>query len=465
MARGAAVEFFLLGPLEVRLHGKPAKLGGQKQRGLLAQLLLNADEVVPTARLIDELWGERPPPSAANSVHVYVSQLRKVFGDGRLATRQPGYLLDVGQDELDARRFERLLGEGRALRARGNATVARRLLGEALALWRGPPLADLRHEEFAQGEIARLEELRLAAVEERVEADLELGMGGDLVPELDELVRANALRERLRAQLMLALYRSGRQAEALDAYRQGRRILHEELGLDPGPALRELEQAILRQDPKLRGRSGDARTVQAAARARRAGLAIAVGALVLLAAGIATAALELTQGGRRITRLPANSVGVIDPRGDRIRAFVSIPGTAPSALAVGDGAIWVADTDGNSVSRIDRSTQVVRQTIPVGGGPAGLAVGGGGVWVANGLDGTVSRINATTNQVVQTIAVGNGPSAIAFGAGALWVANSADGTLSRIDPDTGHVTRTLPAAVGATGVAVGFRRDRHRERV
>jgi len=458
MARGAAAEFLLLGPLEVLLHGNPAKLGGQKQRGLLALLLLNAGEVVPTARLIDELWGERPPPSAANSVHVYVSQLRKALGDGRLATRHPGYLLDVGPDELDARRFERLLGEGRALRAGGDATAARRLLGEALALWRGPPLADLRHEEFAQGEIARLEELRLAAVEERVEADLELGLGRDLVPELDELVRANPLRERLRAQLMLALYRSGRQAEALEAYRRGRRILHEELGLEPGPALRELEQAILRQDPKLRGRSDDSTGGQAAARTRRAGLAIAVGASVLLAVGIATAALELTRGGRRITGLPANSVGVIDPRGDRIRAFVSIPGTAPSALAFGDGATWVADTDGNSVSRIDRSTQVVRQTIPVGGGPAGLAVGGTAIWVANGLDGTVSRIDATTNQVVQTIAVGNGPSAIAFGAGALWVANAADGTLSRIDPDTGHVTRTLPAAVGATGVAVGFRR-------
>jgi YVTN family beta-propeller protein len=460
VAKEAAVEFLVLGPLDVRVHGRAVQLGGHKQRGLLALLLLNAGKVVSAERLIDALWGERPPASAMNSVHVYVSQLRKVLGESRLVTRQPGYLLDVRPDEVDARRFERLLGEGRATRARGDAAAARKLLGEALALWRGPPFADLGQEEFVQGEIARLEELRLVAVEERIGADIELGRTADLVPELEELVRANPLRERVREQLMLALYRSGRQAEALEAYRQGRRTLHEELGLEPGPALKELEQAILRHDPALGGPSSDGRRrVRAHARSgRRAGLIIAVGSVLLLAAGVAVAAIELTGGGSRIAALPANSVGVIDARLGGIGASVSIPGTTPSVLAAGDGAIWVADTDGNSVSRLDPVTHDVRQTIAVGGGPAGLTVAGDAVWVANGLDGTVSRIDATTNQVVQTIAVGNGPSGVAFGAGALWVANAVDGTVSRIDPNTGRVTRTLPAAVGATGVAVGFRR-------
>lgn len=239
--------FRLLGPLEVSEHERPLALGGVKQRSLLAVLLLHADELVSTDVLIDRLWGATPPATAAKSVQVYVSRLRKALGDGRLATHGRGYVLHVEPFELDLARFERLADE-----ARGAAPdLAARKLGEALALWRGPALADLAYESFAQAEIARLEELRLTVLEQRIDADLACGHHAKLVGELEALVARNPLRERFRGQLMLALYRSARQAEALDAYRAARRELREELGLEPSADLRQLEQAILRQDPEL----------------------------------------------------------------------------------------------------------------------------------------------------------------------------------------------------------------------
>jgi DNA-binding SARP family transcriptional activator len=241
------MDFRLLGPLEIAEQARTLTLGGAKQRSLLALLLLHANEVVATDRLIAELWGESPPATVAKSVQSYVMRLRRELGPGRLTTRPPGYLLTVGADELDVAVFQRLRDEAR----RAEPARAAQKLREALALWRGPPLADLAYEPFAQTEIARLEELRLAALEERVNADLACGRHADLVGELESLVATHPLRERLRAQLMLALYRSGRQAEALEAYRAARRELADELGLEPGDELRRLEQAILRQDPEL----------------------------------------------------------------------------------------------------------------------------------------------------------------------------------------------------------------------
>jgi DNA-binding SARP family transcriptional activator len=231
------MEFRILGPFEVSERGRPLEVGAGKQRALLALLLLSGGEVVSRDRLIDALWEENPPASAINSVHIYVSQLRKALFDGHLETRGQGYRLVLEPEQLDLGRFERLLGEGRELLARGETERAAELLRAALALWRGPPLSDFASEPFAQGEIARLEELRLAALEERIEADLALGRHDELVPELEALVRAHPLQERLRAQLMLALYRSGRQADALDAYQQARRTLAEDLGLEPGRRL------------------------------------------------------------------------------------------------------------------------------------------------------------------------------------------------------------------------------------
>jgi DNA-binding SARP family transcriptional activator len=241
------MDFQLLGPLEVVDNDRSVALGGGRQRALLAVLLLHANEVVSTDRLLDELWGQRPPPTAGKIVQVYVSRLRKVLGRDRLVTRSPGYLLRVDRSELDLDRFERLVGEA----GRADAPSAAATLRRALALWRGPPLADLAYEPFAQAEIARLAELRWAALEQRIDADLAAGRHSELIGELEALIADHPLRERLRSQLMLALYRAGRQAEALDAYRRARRELAEQLGLEPGEDLRRLEQAILRQDPAL----------------------------------------------------------------------------------------------------------------------------------------------------------------------------------------------------------------------
>jgi DNA-binding SARP family transcriptional activator len=242
------VEFRILGPLEVVEEGRPLTLGGPRQRALLALLLSRANEVVSSDRLIDELWGAQPPRTATNALQYHVSQLRKTLGSSEaIVTREPGYLIRVGPHELDLLRFEQLVQEAR----QAPADQAARLLDDALGLWRGPALADLAGEPFVQAEILRLEELRLAALELHVEMDLALGRHRELVGELEVLVHEHPFRERPRGQLMLALYRSGRQAEALDLYRQGRRLLVDELGIEPSLELQELEKAILRHDPAL----------------------------------------------------------------------------------------------------------------------------------------------------------------------------------------------------------------------
>jgi DNA-binding SARP family transcriptional activator len=241
------MEFRLLGPLEVVEGDRSLALGGHKQRSLLAVLLLHANEVVSSERLIDDLWGEAPPATVAKSIQVYVSGLRKQLGERRLVTRTPGYVLRVDPSELDAARFERLIAEARS----ADPGRAAEKLREALALWRAPPLADLAYEPFAQAEIARLEELHLGAVEQRIDADLATGRHADVVAELEALIGRHPLRESLRGQLMLALYRSGRQAEALETYQAARSALIEELGIEPSRRIRELHQAILVQDPSL----------------------------------------------------------------------------------------------------------------------------------------------------------------------------------------------------------------------
>jgi DNA-binding SARP family transcriptional activator len=243
------MDFAILGPLEVSDDGGPLPIAGTKQGALLALLLLYPNQVVSSGRLIDELWGDEPPQSGSAALQVRVSQLRKALGAGgvRLETRAPGYLLRLEGDELDLHRFERLTEEA----AHSEPAEAAALLQEALALWRGPPLAEFAYESFAQAAIGRLEELRLAAIERKVAAELALGHHADVVPELEGLVREHPLREQLQAQLMLALYRSGRQAEALETFQRARRSLDSELGLEPGPALRELERQILRHDPTL----------------------------------------------------------------------------------------------------------------------------------------------------------------------------------------------------------------------
>jgi DNA-binding SARP family transcriptional activator len=229
-------------------QGRAVALGGPRQRTLLALLLTRANEVVSRDRLIDALWDENPPRTASNAVQYHVSQLRKALGPAApIVTREPGYMIEVRPDELDLLRFQRLVGAADGAPPADGAL----LLREALELWRGPPLADLADEPFAQNETRRLEELRLLALERRLETDRLLGRGRELVAEVEALVREHPLRESFRAELMRALYRSGRQADALSVYRDGRTLLVGELGLEPSPALQDLEQAILRQDPAL----------------------------------------------------------------------------------------------------------------------------------------------------------------------------------------------------------------------
>jgi DNA-binding SARP family transcriptional activator len=265
-----AVQFRILGPLEVEGPEGIVKLGGAKQRALLALLLVHANEVVPTHRLVEVLWPDDPPADAAKALQVHVSRLRRALGsDDVLQTRPGGYLVRVGAASFDLPMFVERAAEGRALLAAGDAAGARAALASALELWRGAPLAELAAEPFARSEIEGLEERRLAAVEDRIEADLALGAHGAVAAELEALVARHPLRERLRGQLMLALYRSGRQAEALDTYREARRTLVEELGIEPGRPLQELEQAILRQDAALdppgRAGAGDTRPGRRAA--------------------------------------------------------------------------------------------------------------------------------------------------------------------------------------------------------
>ena len=240
-------EFRLLGPLEAVGDDGPLPLGGQKQRAVLALLLLDAGRVVSTDRLVDALWGEEPPRTSATSLQNFISQLRKLLGPDLLVTRSPGYLLRVDPDALDLDRFTRLVERAR----RAAPDERARLLRAALELWRGEPLAEFRFEPWAQSEVARLAELRLATLEERIEAELEAGRHAELVGELEALVGEHPLRERLRGQQMLALYRSGRQAEALDAYQAARRALVDGLGIDPSPALQRLHASILRQEASL----------------------------------------------------------------------------------------------------------------------------------------------------------------------------------------------------------------------
>ena len=238
-----------MGPLEVEGDDGPVALGGQRQRALLAVLLLHAGRVVPTDRLVHELWGERPPATAANALQNAISQLRKAIGPETLQTRAPGYLLAVESDQIDAGQFEAALAAARRAAPEERA----RLFRQALELWRGPPLAEFTFESFAQGEIHRLEELRLVALEQRIDADIESGRAGDVIAELEALVAEHPLRETQRKLLMLALYRAGRQAEALDAYQSARARLVDELGIEPSEDLRRLHGAILRQDAGLSG--------------------------------------------------------------------------------------------------------------------------------------------------------------------------------------------------------------------
>jgi YVTN family beta-propeller protein len=439
---------------------------------------LHAGEVVSAERLIDDLWGERPPPGAPKALQAHISRLRKALevngaaspeGDGDasgsaaglLATRGRGYVLRVQPGELDLDRFQALVETGRQALAMDDPRQAAGTLRAALALWRGPALADFAYEGFAQAPIAQLEEQRLSAVEDRVEADLVLGHEESLVGELTALVRQNRLRERMRMQLMLALYRCGRQAEALDVFQEYRRGLAEELGLDPSPRLQQLEGAILARDPSLDVHPNPAAPAAATAdisrlsRGGRKRHRLALGGLVLIALAMTMALLVwLGGGGARRSVIAADSVGTISPSGGALGPVVPLD-SSPSSVAAGAGALWVANYSDDTVSEINPATHTVEEKLTGVSTPSGIAVGGGGVWVANNFSGTVSWINPAVDRVVKPIPVGNGPSGVAVGYGSVWVTNSSDGTLSRINAVSGVPSRPIALGGGATDVAVG----------
>jgi DNA-binding SARP family transcriptional activator len=300
------VEFRVLGPVDVLVEGRSLPLPAGKPRALLAVLLLNRNHVVSAGRLIDDLWGDAPPETAPKALQVYVSQLRKAIGADRVLTKTPGYSIRVEDGELDLDRFELLVGQGTEKLDAGEAEQASRTLAQALELWRGPALSEFESEQFGRDAGARLEESRLAATEERIDADLALGRHAAVISDLEQLVAREPFRERLRGQLMLALYRSGRQAEALDVYRRTRETLVDELGIEPSEGLQELERAILQHDESLeptrrrpRPTAGLAEPVApaAAGSSRRTLVVLAVVVLLALAAGGAALALALRGGG------------------------------------------------------------------------------------------------------------------------------------------------------------------------
>ena len=479
-----SAEFGILGPLEVSRSGCVVPLGGPRQRAVLALLVLEANRVVSMDRLAEDIWDGHPPDGWATTLQTYIFHLRRGLDPDRargtagdiLVTRGRGYLLRVSREQLDATLFQDGFAAGRAALDAGRYAEAAETLRKALELWRGQVLADLADYAFTRSEAARLEELRLAALEARIDADLALGRHAMLTAELEHLVTDHPLRERLHGQYMQALYRCGRQAEALAAYRRVRDLLAAELGIDPGEPLQRLHAAVLAHDPEL-DQSEDHETVTEDHRAdvgppapsptperrgprpaavtrllgwaRRHSRRLLVAGLALVVIATATIVTVARPWGGGPAGLPANSVGLIDPAGGRVGAAVSVG--SPVGLAFGNGSVWVVDSTQGMLSRINPATHTVIEQIPVGSAPSAVTVTGENVWVANSGDGTVSRINAAADRVIETIPVGNVPVAIASGPSGVWVADEGDDTVDRIDPATGTVTRR--------GVQVGGRPD------
>ena len=342
------MEFRILGPLEVLDAGRVIEITGAKQRTALALLVLRANEVVRTQALIDALWGDEPPSNAPAAMHNHVSRLRKAIGPDTIVSRDWGYTLRVSSDAIDLRRFEHLLLDSDQLPASERSAC----LAAALSLWRGGPLADLAGEPALRADIAWLEELRIATLERRIDADLEAGRGSDLIGELEALIGAHPFREHLRSQLILALYRAGRQAEALEVYRETRRTLADELGLEPSPELRELERAILRQDPSLAGPAGPAspaddttvRPLPPASRRRR-WLAGGIAGVVVVALGASGA---LAWGSFRHHHRPASSAHATVVAGELVKLS---DGFGADQI---DGGLWYQIRSGSRWTMVER---------------------------------------------------------------------------------------------------------------
>jgi YVTN family beta-propeller protein len=473
MAGASDLEFCVLGPVEVCDSGGNLPLGGPKQRALLADLILNAGTVVSAARLIDDLWGDTSPATAGHTVETYIARLRRVLRDGSrpevLLTRPPGYLLDVEPGHVDAFRFGQLVKDGTAAAGRGDHKEASALLRAGLALWRGQALADVTDVPFARVAARQLADQQLLALEQRIDSDLQLGRARDLIPELEALVVSHPYHEPFHRQLMVVLYRSGRQSDALGAFRRARSLLADELGIEPGPDLRRTEQAILRQDPGLEQPpaaqphrpghlepappGGPPGPAVASGRRRYRPLGLIPAGMVLAVAAALAVPLALRAAGTGAD-VPVNGIGVLSASGTSVTAGLALP-SAPASLAVGGGSVWATSPGGHVVYRIDPGTRAITQTIPVGAGADGIAYAMGDVWVANALDGTVSRIDSTAGQVVQTTGAGSQPTGVTAGLGAVWVTDQLGSAVYRIDPLSGRLTSTISLASPPYGIAVG----------
>ncbi len=485
------MQYRILGPFSASKDGTEIVLGSGKQRALLALLLLHANEAVSIDRLVDELWGETRSTSATKVLQNYVSKLRALLGDGVLITRGHAYELRVEPGELDLDVFNVRVADGRRALAAGDPAGAAETLSAALALWRGAPLTDFAYEEFALAEIERLEGLRLAALTERIEADLQLGRHSALIGELEALVARCPLQERLRGQLMLALYRSGRQAEALRVYQATRRTLVDELGIEPSQELQQLERSILAHDPALeRQRRAPMPARKSLLAAAAVGAAAVVAVIALVAGTTRTAAPTVVSG---------DAVAIIDPGSGRVTGQVAA-GAAPTALALGAGGLWVANTDDQTVTHIDLGSGKVVRNVAIGGIPLGLAVGPNAVWVVrrrpDGLPelikidprfdtvgavrqltgdpggaagvavtrdgvwvvaqaGLLERLDPTGTAVTARVDTRNTPASVAIGAGSVWAADGFGKNVARIDAATKLVTATTPVGNGADAVATG----------
>ena len=433
-----SLRFSVLGTLEVHDDGRRVALGGRRPRLLVATLLLTPSEPRRRDSLIDAVWADATPRDAEHALDNLVSRVRKALGADAIRSEPGGYALVAEPQRIDAVRFEALAAEARAAASPARALE---LLQEALGLWRGEPFADLADAPALAAEARRLEDARALAVEDRVDAELALGRHRELLPELAALVDAEPLRERRRAQLMLALYRSGRHADALRVYRDAHAYMAAELGLEPGRALRELELQIARHDPAL-----DLAAAPSARRRRRVPVALVAGAVAALALLLER---PPEQG---VAALQDN--GVLFIRGDTPRAAVPTD-AAVSALATLGTAVWGPSFATGVAVRVDAGSRAVTQATRVGQGPAALTAANGDLWIADAARDRLVRVDGESGQVVQGIAVGPRPVAVTSGFGSVWVASAGDQTVTRIDARTGDVRRTVALAAVPAALSAG----------
>ena len=460
------VDFCLLGPLEALGPSGPVALGGGKQRLLLAVFVLRAGEFVSRSALIDALWPEAPPASAPQSLESYVSRLRAALRaagatDETLVSAPGGYRLRREGNRFDHEMFIALSSRARAALAADDADGASDLAGQALALWRGPALAGIAEERGVRADVHALEDRRLLMLETRAEAHLASGLDAEVIAELRLEVSRHPTGERLHELLMVALYRAGRQSEALEVYREARDHLSRELGLEPGSPLRELEGRILRHDPSLDRRRLDRRPLVAPRASpqqpRRGVPRVAVALLAVLLSVVVAVVIRATEnaGASPIAgrlRVPALAELAV-PSGAARRATEL--GSVPSDIAAGLGSEWVTSYDDGTLIRIDPATSAVVQTVSVGHGASGVAIAAGDAWVADTLVDQVARVSGATDEVVQRIPVGQGPGGVAAGEGAVWVTNAGSGTVTRIEPLSGAVLGTTRVGASPSAVAVG----------